>query len=387
MGTVLVIDANPLVQKLCTDILRGCNHQVHLAAEAKEGLERLRELSIDVILLDMASPGPGGLEALKAVREQAPQVPVIIITAYPTSRNAIEALRLGAYDFIGKAILREELINAVEKAVERHALDLENQKLLQELKQKVETLSALYEVGKALTSTLDLEQVLPLVMEKAQELLGAEASSLLLIDPGTGELAFQVALGKKGSVVRELRLKKGEGIAGWVALQGRPALVNDVHQDPRFCRAVDERTEFTTHSLVCVPLLAREQVIGVIEVINRRDGRPFEERDLELLNSLAAQATLAILNARHYQIQRQIGTKLRELDRLKDELVARVVEELRGLLAHVLGYAELLGSKEAWDEATRREFISGIQEEGCRIQRLVEEFLDFGKLDELGAGD
>lgn len=387
MGTVLVIDANPLVQKLCTAILRGCNHQVHLAAEAKEGLERLRELSIDVILLDMASPGPGGLEALKAVREQAPQVPVIIITAYPTSRNAIEALRLGAYDFIGKAILREELINAVEKAVERHALDLENQKLLQELKQKVETLSALYEVGKALTSTLDLEQVLPLVMEKAQELLGAEASSLLLIDPGTGELAFQVALGKKGSVVRELRLKKGEGIAGWVALQGRSALVNDVHQDPRFCRAVDERTEFTTRSLVCVPLLAREQVIGVIEVINRRDGRPFEERDLELLNSLAAQATLAILNARHYQIQRQIGTKLRELDRLKDELVARVVEELRGLLAHVLGYAELLGSKEAWDEATRREFISGIQEEGCRIQRLVEEFLDFGKLDELGAGD
>ncbi|MBI5167468.1 MAG: response regulator [candidate division NC10 bacterium] len=387
MGTVLVIDANPLVQKLCTDILRGCNHQVHLAAEAKEGLERLRELSIDVILLDMASPGPGGLEALKAVREQAPQVPVIIITAYPTSRNAIEALKLGAYDFIGKAILREELINAVEKAVERHALDLENQKLLQELKQKVETLSALYEVGKALTSTLDLEQVLPLVMEKAQELLGAEASSLLLIDPGTGELAFQVALGKKGSVVRELRLKKGEGIAGWVALQGRSALVNDVHQDPRFCRAVDERTEFTTRSLVCVPLLAREQVIGVIEVINRRDGRPFEERDLELLNSLAAQATLAILNARHYQIQRQISTKLRELDRLKDELVARVIEELRGLLAHVLGYAELLGSKEAWDEATRREFISGIQEEGCRIQRLVEEFLDFGKLDELGAGD
>lgn len=383
LGTILVIDANPLIQRLCTDILQGRGHQVHLAPGIREGLDKLQEFSIDVILLDMVSPDPSAPEAFKVLRGQAPQIPVIIITTYPTSRNAIEALRLGAYDFISKAILREELINAVDKALERHALEMENQRLLLKLKNQVEVLSALYEIGKALASTLDLETILTLVMEKAQELLWAEASSLLLVDPSTGELAFKVALGEKGAIVKEIRLKRGEGVAGWVALHGRPALVSDVRQDPRFSPAVDERVDFTTRSLICVPLISRGETIGVIEVINRRDERPFENGDLELLNSLASQASLAILNARHYQIEREISARLFELDRLKNEFIGRVSEELRGILAHIIGYTELLSSKEARDEATREEFIRAIQEESNRIQYLIEEFLDFGKFEDI----
>ena len=328
MGTILVIDANPLIQRLCADILQGRGHQVHLAPGIKEGLDKLQDFSIDVILLDMASPDPSAPDALKVLRGQTPQIPVIIITTYPTSRNAIEALRLGAYDFISKAILT-------------------------------------------------------LVMEKAQELLWAEASSLLLVDPSTGELAFKVALGEKGAIVKEIRLKMGEGVAGWAALHGSPALVSDVRQDPRFSPAVDERVDFTTRSLICIPLISRGETIGVIEVINRRDERPFENGDLELLNSLASQAALAILNARHYQIERGISARLFELDRLKDEFIGKVSEELRGILAHIIGYTELLSSKEARDEATREEFIRAIHEESNRIQYLIEEFLDFGKFEDI----
>jgi GAF domain-containing protein len=124
-----------------------------------------------------------------------------------------------------------------------------------------------------------------------------EAGSLLLVDEETGELVFQVALGEKSEAVRPLRLKMGQGIAGRVAQSGDPLLIPDIGKAPQYGKALDITAEFATRSVLCVPMTARGETIGVIEVINKLDGT-FTESDQSLLGSIAGYAAVAIDNAR-----------------------------------------------------------------------------------------
>lgn len=359
--------------------MKDYGHRVWVVGEIGRGLQAVAEHGIEVVLLDLTSSRFPGLEVLATLREEVPDVPVIVVAAHPTSKPAIDALRAGAYDFVSRAILREELMNAVERAEERHRMNVENRRLLASLQHRVEELSALNEVGRVLCSTLDASRVLDLLVRKAQDLVGAEAGSLLLLDEQAQELSFVVALGEKGEQVKALKLKVGEGIAGWVVKEGVPLLVPHAKEDPRFFAEADRWTYFETRSILCVPIKLREQVIGAIEVLNKQGG-PFDPQDLELLAALSDQAGIAIENARLYQREQEMVAKLQELSRLKDEFVVAVSEELKRFLTHIVGYAELLEAKEVKDEQTQEEFIAAIREESHRLWYLVEEFLDFDKL-------
>ncbi len=163
---------------------------------------------------------------------------------------------------------------------------------------KLEQLAAFHELGKTIISSLDLKEILGVVMEKISELLQPRNWSLMLLDEETGELYFEIAVGEGSDKLKELRLKVGEGIAGWVAKEKRPLLVTDVTKDPRFSRKADLISHFTTKSIVCVPLVVRDKCLGVIELINRvEDEDKFGEEDLRLLTTLADYAAIAIQNA------------------------------------------------------------------------------------------
>lgn len=152
------------------------------------------------------------------------------------------------------------------------------------------------EMAALVNSTLDPRQVRKRAIEAVMRLLDAEAGSLILIDEKRLELFFEVALGKKGDTLEHLRLKKGEGIAGWVAEHGTPLLIPDVHSDPRFCARFDEMSGFVTRDLVCVPVRIKERTIGVLQAINRKDGR-FGYADQVMLVALADQVAIALENA------------------------------------------------------------------------------------------
>src|SRR5258708_8632017 len=132
-------------------------------------------------------------------------------------------------------------------------------------------LQRVFEATRAITSTLRLSELLETVMRLASEVARAEASSLLLLDEATGELYFNVALGEKGGALEQIRLKKGEGIAGWVAENKKPAVVNEVARDPRWTQRADEKSTFKTKAILALPLMVRDKLIGVMEVINRVD--------------------------------------------------------------------------------------------------------------------
>ena len=170
-----------------------------------------------------------------------------------------------------------------------------------ELKRQVERLSLFHEVGKTLASTLDLQKILQTIMEKISDFLQPDTWSLLMLDEATQELYFEIAIGAGANKLKDVRLKVGEGIAGWVAAKGEPVLVEDVRKDPRFITKVDELTQIETRSVVCVPIKGREKVLGVIELINCLGRESFRKEDIPILKNLADYAAIALENARYVQ--------------------------------------------------------------------------------------
>lgn len=165
---------------------------------------------------------------------------------------------------------------------------------------KLAQLNTLMELTALVNSTLDTHEVRKLAIEAATRLVNAEAGSLILKDKENNELFFEVALGDKGEKVKEMRLKKGEGIAGWVAEKGETVIVHDVQSDPRFFRGADDRSEFFTRDMICVPVKTKEEILGALQTINKKAGS-FDDEDTEILCALANQVAGAIENANLYQ--------------------------------------------------------------------------------------
>lgn len=166
-------------------------------------------------------------------------------------------------------------------------------------------LGILADIVKTANSILEPRRVIESIMAKIQQLIPSEAWSMLLVDEESQELTFELALGEKGKDVASYRVKMGEGVAGWVAQTGQPAIVNDTGSDPRFTGKFDSKTSFRTRSILCAPLISRGRTIGVVEIINRRGGR-FTRPDLSLLMMLVEPCAIAIENALLFQRAEQL---------------------------------------------------------------------------------
>ena len=178
----------------------------------------------------------------------------------------------------------------------------------------VRHLSILHDIDRAITSTLDLDQVLILLLDHVRQAADAEACSVALLEKETGDLVFRQAVGGVANAVIGLRLQPGENLAGWVAQHRQTAIVLDAAADARV-HILDGSSDFVTRDLIGVPLIVRDAVTGVIELINKRSGK-FNEDDRRLLESVAAQAAIAIENARLFETERTARHRLEALYRI-----------------------------------------------------------------------
>ena len=158
-------------------------------------------------------------------------------------------------------------------------------------------LNIFHDVAKALTSSLDLDSILQTIMEKMAEYFRPENWSLLMVDEEREDLYFAIAVGPAAEALKNVRLKIGEGIAGYVAKHGENLIVNDVMKDPRFAKRIDEMTKWETRSIICIPLRSRLRILGVIQLVNV-DMANFSEKEQFFLQSLSDYASIAIENAR-----------------------------------------------------------------------------------------
>jgi putative nucleotidyltransferase with HDIG domain len=190
---------------------------------------------------------------------------------------------------------------AVATEFSRHAsAALSNAQCYDKMRRRTVQFKNLVEINQSINSSLHTDIVLHSIVDRAVELLGCEAGSLLLTDPETRELVFKVAVGPAAKELADRRLPPGVGVAGAVARDGTPLIINNAKEDPRHYGLIDASTSLKTSSLLCVPLTSNGRVGGVVEVMNKRDGKPFDDEDRDLLTAFAIQGALALENARLY---------------------------------------------------------------------------------------
>lgn len=177
----------------------------------------------------------------------------------------------------------------------------ESEARVQVLQEQLERFDRLIHVSMQLGTTLQVGELLRVIMESAKEMFQVEACSVLLVDEETGDLTFEVAVGDRSQGVARQRIPKGQGIAGRVVQTGEPLVVGSVSDDPHFFRGVDQAVGFETRNLIAVPLQVRGRTIGVVEIINTHNRADFTSEDVSLAGALASQAAIAIDNARLYR--------------------------------------------------------------------------------------
>ena len=222
----------------------------------------------------------------------------------------------------------------------------------------------LIDISRDLASTLDLNVLLARIVYAAAEVSGAEAASILLYDDTAKQLYFQVATNIDEPTRRGLVVPLDGSIAGWIVTQRKPARITDVHEDSRFFGDVEQATGFTTQSILGVPLITKNKVVGVLEAINKLKGK-FTDADESMLVVLGAQAAIAIENARLFQ---------------QSDLISEFVHELRTPLAS-LSTATYLLLRPEMSQEQRDQIVNNIHSETLRLNALASSFLDLARLE------
>ena len=222
----------------------------------------------------------------------------------------------------------------------------------------------LIDIARDLASTLDLDILLSRIVHAAAEICGAEAASILLYDDTSRQLYFQVSTNMDESVRRGLVVPLEGSIAGWIVENRKPARIMNAHEDPRFFPNVETQTGLPTESLLGIPLVTKNKIVGVLETLNKQRGK-FTDTDESMLLVLGAQAAVAIENARLFQ---------------QSDLISEFVHELRTPLSS-LSTATYLLLRPEMSQDQRDQIINNIHNETMRLNALASSFLDLARLE------
>lgn len=258
--------------------------------------KNLKRKKYDMLILDgTAVPDIDRLKKLDST------IPIICIADKKIAVDYENLIFAGIDGILLRPFRIEFFRSIVQKAVNHRKAILANLRTVAALKQKIQELQVLNEIVQAISSSLKPKEILRIIMEKTADLIRAEGWSVLFLDQMKNELVFEAAAGEAGKKLMGMRLKVGQGVAGWVARYGQSLIVPDVKKDPRFYSGMDRKTKFTTKSILCVPMKSRNKIIGVVEVVNKIGGEPFTENDLEIFENFVAHITIALENAAMYR--------------------------------------------------------------------------------------
>ncbi len=168
-------------------------------------------------------------------------------------------------------------------------------------------------ITRQINSTMQLDELLTVILETAKELVHSEGASLLLAEPKSGDLTFNIVLGDGGDLIKGEKVPRGKGIVGLVAQTEEPMIVNDWENDPRIFKDIDQKSKFQTRSILCVPMMVQGKLVGVLDAVNAVKSEGYDEWDLELLSYLADQAAIAITNRRLFD---ELNNRIAELTAL-----------------------------------------------------------------------
>ena len=339
MDTILVIDDERLFLTLTREELQKSGFAVLAAENAMQALEVLSKRPVQAIVMDVVMPDMDGMELLPRLRKDHPTTPVVVVSGRASFLTGIQAMRLGAVDFLRKPLNFDELIRTLSAAIEqvRQAAPPEPQRMeqLDRLRHGALELSNLIRwdiLGEFLKDNAALYQK---SIDLIAEVLGVEIVSLMLLVESEGALRVVQAKGLDPEVQRNASCPLGQGISGRVAQSGEPLLIRDLSQDPTFAKK-ERNPRYRTNSLMCVPLKVNGKVIGVMNANNKVTEEPFEEYDLALFIVFSCLVSLSFATTKLFEqlvaTMEEVKTGNARLGRANTELEARLkqLQALRG---------------------------------------------------------
>lgn len=243
------------------------------------------------------------------------------------------------------------------------------EELLEEIQMDI-IFNTILEANMAISSNLNLNTLLHIIMSLLEEIIDPEVSSVMLLSPDKKELYWEISRGEGSHFFTEtLRNPVGVGIGGHVAQTGESVIVNDVNQDPRWDRTKDTGSGFTTKSMICVPLKSHGEILGVIEVINKREGL-FTNKDLRIIEIIATQSASSIENANIYGELEEAYEELKILDKAKERIINHLSHELKTPLAVISSCLDMLYKR--IEGSDRDQFLKTISRAQRNLDRLIE---------------
>jgi PAS domain S-box-containing protein len=327
---LLLILSNPEIsQQLEKNILAPAGFRVSQLAGWQTAEAQIRIDPPDLVIVDDKFAGPDSLQLAAQLLQSNPLIPILLLPETHTEELALAAFRLGFAGYINPASPTSEIMQTIRFALERrqrwddyaHLLASRDIKSLQ---RKIDGLETIVRIGRKVTSVLDLDGVLTNIVDAAVDMSGAEEGSLLLLDEDSGELYVQASRNFQEDFVKTLRLPIRDSLVGQVLRTGKPLLI-----DAKTPQKI--KTAYLVYSLIYVPIMLKERVIGVLEIDNRQSGKIFTDHHVTVLTALADYAAIALENTRLYSQSESEREKLETiLTKIEDGVI--VVDSDRRLI-------------------------------------------------------
>lgn len=374
--TILIIDdSREIIKHLSTQLLPAFGYNTVHAPSGDKGLELIRQIEPDLVMLDLNLPGMTGLDVLQALATDKIDIPVVLMTGYGSEKAAIEAFRLGVKDYLVKPFTVDEVIGTIERALVESRLRHDKERLIAqlghaeaEMRNQVNQMNMLFGMGKAIVSLRTMSAVLKHALEVSAHITNAESSVVWLYD---NDSDFLRSYTKKSKNYRYAKLDmpvKGTTI-GEVYRSGR------IIDEQRFSgKGIEIGSSVFARALLYVQLTVNEKAIGVLGVYNQVEPRAFSERDQFLLSSIADYVAIALENAQNVS-ESSDNIAIDELEQAKTAFVSTVSHDLRAPLNSIIGLATTLNDTGPLD-GKQRQFVERIAVSGRRMLDVVNDLLD-----------
>jgi len=319
---ILIVDDNKEVRETLIDILNCLEYETVQAVDGEEGFKFLQNQNIDLVITDLKMPGGSGIDLLQKIKLIDSNIPVIIITGFPSLNTAIEAMKKGASDFITKPFNIDYIQHIVKKALQERQLLLENQYLLAELNQKaiierlnselhekIDELTKIQSINEALNVFVDNEKLFQQIIKIASRTTDAKRVALFILDTEKSQLFIRCGIGYNKEIIQRTRLFIGQGIVGQIALHKKAFRLNSksIHVD----NLSFPFEEVVPESILSVPIFVGEDFFGVLYLADKNGEPEFTQNDEKIIVTLADKAGIRIENNALYE-----GVYLNLLDTL-----------------------------------------------------------------------